>query len=188
MATSSEVTRLLQRMGAGEPGAGDALIPLIYGELRALAAGVLKAERPGHTLQPTALVHEAYLKLVDQRKADYSSRGHFMAVAAMVMRRILVNHAKARSAAKRGGGAEKLPLSDDMAAVAGRSLDLVALDEAMNRLAERDARKAQVVEQRFFAGIKMSQIAENLCVSLATVKRDWEYARTWLTRELQAGE
>ena len=111
-----------------------------------------------------------------------------MAIAAMVMRRILVNHAKARSAAKRGGGAEKLPLSDDMAVRAGRSLDLVALDEAMNRLAERDTRKAQVVEQRFFAGIKMSQIAENLCVSLATVKRDWEYARTWLTRELQAGE
>ena len=161
---------------------------MIYKELRALAAGVLKSERTGHTLQPTALVHEAYLKLVDQRKADYSSRGHFMAVAAMVMRRILVNHAKARSAAKRGGGAEKLPLSDDMAALAGRSLDLVALDEAMHRLAERDARKAPVVEQRFFAGIKSSQIAENLCVSFATVKRDWEDARTRLTRELQGGE
>jgi RNA polymerase sigma factor (TIGR02999 family) len=188
MATSSEVTRLLERMGAGERGAGDALIPLIYGELRALAAGFLKAERRGHTLQPTALVHEAYMKLVDQRKSDYRSRAHFMAIAAMVMRRILVNHAQARAAAKRGGGAGRIPLADDLAVADARDIDLLALDEAMNRLAQRDPRKAQVVEQRFFAGIEMSQIAENLGVSLATVKRDWEYARTWLTREMQAGE
>lgn len=187
MATSSEVTRLLKRMGAGEPGAGDALIPLIYSELRALAAGFLKAERPGHTLQPTALVHEAYLKLVDQRNADYRSRGHFMAVAAMVMRRILVNHAQARSAAKRGGGAKRIPLDDDVAGGDARSIDLIALDEALDRLGRRDCRKAKVVVQRFFAGMEMSQIAEHLGVSLATVKRDWEYARTWLAREVQAG-
>lgn len=188
MATSPEVTRLLQRMGAGEPGADDALISLIYSELRALAAGFLKSERPGHTLQPTALVHEAYMKLVDQRNVDYRSRGHFMAIAAMSMRRILVNHAQARSAAKRGGGAQRMPLGDDLVATEGRTLDLVALDEALSRLGQRDERKARVVEQRFFAGIEMSHIAENLGVSLATVKRDWEYARTWLMREMHTVE
>jgi len=188
MPTPSEVTRLLERMGHGEPGAGDKLIPLVYRELRALAASFLKTERPGHTLQPTALVHEAYFKLVDQRSADIRSRGHFMAIAAMVMRRILVNHAQARAAAKRGGGARRIPLDEGLIAESGRNLDLLALDEAMDRLAKRDARKAKVVEQRFFAGIGMSQIAENLGVSLATVKRDWEYARTWLTREMQAGD
>jgi RNA polymerase sigma factor (TIGR02999 family) len=175
-------------MQAGDAAAEDALIPLIYRELRGIAAGLLRDERAGHTLQPTALVHEAYLKLVGQQDAAYRSRAHFMAIAAMVMRRILVNHAKARAAAKRGGSAERVPLVAEVAVTNGADVDLVALDEALNRLAGRDPRKAKVVEQRFFAGMEMSQIADFLGVSLATVKRDWEYARTWLAREIQAGE
>ena len=151
-----------------------------------MAGRYLRGERPGHTLQPTALVHEAFLKLVGQKNADYKSRGHFMAIAAVAMRRILVNHAQKRSAAKRGGGAKRVPLADDLAVAESPDLDLVALDEALDRLAERDPRKARVVEQRFFAGMEMSQIAENLGVSLVTVKRDWEFARAWLTREIQA--
>lgn len=180
-----DATRLIARMQAGEPDAADSLMSLIYKELRAIAAGQLRNERPGHTLQPTALVHEAFLRLVNQREADFQSRGHFLAVAATAMRRILVNHAQARAAAKRGGGAARIPLADDLAVDAGRDVDLVALDEALSTLAERDERKARVVEQRFFAGLEMSQIAENLGVSLATVKRDWEYARTWLAREIE---
>lgn len=182
-----ETTRLLDRMCEGDSAASEALIPLLYRELRAIAAHCLKSERHGHTLQPTALVHEAFLKLVDQKNANYRSRGHFMAIAAMVMRRILVSHAEKRAAAKRGGGAARVPLDDDLGAKEETRIDLVALDEAMNKLAQFDARKAKVVEQRFFAGIEMSQIAENLGVSLSTVKRDWEYARTWLMREIEPG-
>jgi len=187
MASSKEVTLLLDRVNDGDSSAAEALMPLLYDELRGLAGGYLRGERAGHTLQPTALVHEAFLKLVGQKNADYKSRGHFMAIAAVAMRRILVNHAQKRSAAKRGGGAKRVPLDDDLAVVESRDIDLVALDEALNRLGERDARKARVVEQRFFAGMEMSQIAENLGVSLVTVKRDWEFARTWLAREIQAG-
>lgn len=186
MSTSSEVTRLLKRMNGGDSEATGALVPLLYEELRALAAGYMARERPGHTLQPTALVNEAFFRLVNQKDAGFQSRGHFMAIAATVMRRILVNHAQARAAAKRGGGAARVPLDDGLMAEEGCNLDLLALDEALNRLAERDARKAKFVEQRFFAGIEMSQVADNLGVSLATVKRDWEYARTWLAREMQA--
>ena len=183
---SSEVTLLLDRVNEGDSSAAEALMPLLYDELRGLAGRYLRGERPGHTLQPTALVHEAFLKLVGQKNADYKSRGHFMAIAAVAMRRILVNHAQKRSAAKRGGGAKRVPLADDLAVAESPDLDLVALDEALGRLAERDPRKARVVEQRFFAGMEMSQIAENLGVSLVTVKRDWEFARAWLTREIQA--
>lgn len=175
-------------MQAGDAAASESLMRLLYRELRAVAARCLRSERAGHTLQPTALVHEAYLKLVDQRSADYRSRAHFMAVAAMVMRRILVNHAEKRAAAKRGGGAQRLPLADDLGSTDAADIDVLALDEALGRLAARDERKAKVVEQRFFAGIEMSQIADNLGVSLATVKRDWEFARTWLMREMQTGE
>ena len=184
MDEKSDINRLLERMRDGDSAASDEIVPLLYEELRSIAGRCLKSERQGHTLQPTALVHEAFLKLVNQSKANYSSRGHFMAIAAMVMRRILVNHAERRGAAKRGGGAARIPLDTGMGATTEPDLDLVALDEAMNKLAQRDARKAKVVEQRFFAGIEMSQIAENLGVSLSTVKRDWEYARTWLMREI----
>jgi len=188
MGTSSEVTLLLKKIRAGDSDASEALVPLLYHELRQIAARCLNSERRGHTLQPTALVNEAYLKLVDQHNADYQSRGHFMAIAAMVMRRILVNHAEKRSAAKRGGGAERVPLDSRVYASAEPDVDVLALNEALTRLAEFDRRKAKVVEQRFFAGIGMSQIAENLGVSLATVKRDWEFARTWLMREIESND
>lgn len=188
MVEKTDITLLLDRLWNGDSAASEAIIPLLYVELRAIAARCLKSERPGHTLQPTALVHEAFLKLVDQKDADYRSRGHFMAIAAMVMRRILVSHAEKRAAAKRGGGAARIPLDDELGAGGERSIDLIALDEAMNKLAQLDPRKAKVVEQRFFAGIEMSHIAENLGVSLATVKRDWEYARTWLMREIECGD
>ena len=188
MANPAGATRLLAQMQAGDPGAVDELMSLLYEELRALAARHMAAERPGHTLQPTALVNEAFFRLVNQKEANFQSRGHFMAVAAMVMRRILVNHAQARAAAKRGGGAKRVALTDDFAGDASRQVDLIELNDALNRLAERDPRKVQVVEQRFFAGIGLSQIAENLGVSLATVKRDWEYARTWLAREMAPGD
>jgi len=188
MATSSDVTVLLQRIRDGDSAASEAIVPLLYRELRGIAARCLQSERSDHTLQPTALVHEAFLKLVGQDNADYNSRGHFMAIAAMVMRRILVNHATARAAQKRGGGARRVPLHNDLRISKDRSIDLVALDEALTKLAERDARKAKVVEQRFFAGMEMSQIAEILGVSLATVKRDWEFARTWLMREMHTDD
>ena len=188
MTPNSDVTLILERLRNGDSAASDALIPLLYAELRVIAARCLKSERHGHTLQPTALVHEAYLKLVNQRDADYSDRGHFMAIAAMVMRRILVRHAVKRSAAKRGDGVARVPLQSDVGALEPRSVDLVALDEALDKLARHDSRKAKVVEQRFFAGIGMSQIAENLDVSLVTVKRDWDYARIWLMREMRSDD
>ena len=187
MTDKTDITLLLDRLRDGDSSASEAIIPLLYEELRAIAARCLKSERRGHTLQPTALVNEAFLKLVNQKDADYRSRAHFMAIAAMVMRRILVSHAEKRGAAKRGGGAARVPFKDEIGARVERDIDLVALDEAMNKLALQDARKAKVVEQRFFAGIEMSQIAENLGVSLSTVKRDWEYARTWLMREIDRG-
>lgn len=185
MSEPDHATKLLQQMQAGDPAASESLMRLLYRELREVAARYLRSERAGHTLQPTALVHEAYLKLVNQQSADYRSRGHFLAVAAMVMRRILVNHAERRAAAKRGGGAKRVPLAEELSAVESPNVDILALDEALRKLAERDERKAKVVEQRFFAGVEMSQIAENLGVSLPTVKRDWEFARTWLMREMQ---
>jgi len=188
MADRVDITRLLDRLRDGDSTASEAIIPLLYGELRAIAARCLRSERRGHTLQPTALVHEAFLKLVNQKNADYRSRGHFMAIAAMVMRRILVSHAEKRAAAKRGGGAARIPLNDELCAVGDRPIDLIALEEALNKLVQLDPRKVKVVEQRFFAGIEMSHIAENLGVSLSTVKRDWEYARTWLLREIECGD
>ncbi len=190
MPEKPDITLLLDRMRQGDNTASEAIVPLLYDELRTIAARCLRTERRDHTLQPTALVHEAYVKLVAQKDADYRSRAHFMAIAAMVMRRILVTHAEKRAAAKRGGGARRVPLDAraESDPTAEQGIDLIALDEAMNRLARRDPRKAKVVEQRFFAGIEMSQIAENLGVSLATVKRDWEFARTWLMREIEGSE
>ncbi len=145
MAEKIDITLLLDRLRNGDSAASEAIIPLLYEELRAIAARCLNSERRGHTLQPTALVHEAFLKLVDQKDAGYRSRGHFMAIAAMVMRRILVSHAEKRAAAKRGGGAARVPLDDELGAGGERSIDLIALDEAMNKLAQLDPRKAKVV-------------------------------------------
>ncbi len=159
------------------------LVPLIYDELRALAAKRLRSERPDHTLQATALVHEAYARLVDA-DIDFQGRAHFFAVAAQTMRRVLVDHARARSRDKRGGGARPITLEDDIAALDTRPDDLLDLDAAMNRLAERDPRKAQVVELHFFGGLTYAEIASAVDISEATVDRDLRMAKAWLATEL----
>ncbi len=177
-------TRMLAAMGQGDSAAAAKLLPLVYDELRALAARSLRRERPDHTLQPTALVHEAFLRLIHQHDAEYHSRTHFFAVAAQIMRRILVDHARTHHYQKRGGGAEHLPLLDPLIGGVERSRDMIALDDALTALAQIDSRKARVVELRFFAGLGVEEIAEVLDVSSDTVMRDWKLARAWLVREL----
>lgn len=185
---ANEVTELLQRIDAGDASAANALMPLVYAQLRDLAASYLKRERPGHTLQPTALVNEANLHLVGQDRESWQSRGHFMAVAATAMRRILVNHAKSKKRQKRGGHWERVSLDEAVSAVSATGVDLEGLDEAMLRLAAVDERKVRVVELRFFVGLSLEDICDVLQISLATVKRDWDFARTWLGRELASND
>ncbi|HEY7504342.1 MAG TPA: sigma-70 family RNA polymerase sigma factor [Gemmatimonadales bacterium] len=190
-----DVTTLLQAWGRGERAALDELLPLVYGELRRQAARRLRAQPEGHTLQATDLVHEAYLRLVDRggAGADWHDRSHFFAVAARAMRSILVDHARARRTAKRGGGAPALTLgaADAASAPADQSsdprVDVEALDEALTRLAALDPRQARVVELRYFGGLSIGEAAEALGVSHATVEREWRTARLWLRRELVAG-
>jgi RNA polymerase sigma factor (TIGR02999 family) len=180
-----DVTALLRRLSTGDSNAAAEVLPLIYEELRRLAAHHMARERPGHTLQATALVHEAYLRLVDQREADWKNRAHFYGAAARVMRRILVDHARARGAQKRGGDARRLAL-DETAAVSAEPLEeLIHLDAALTRLAERSQRQVQIVELRYFAGLNVEETAEALAISAKTVKRDWSLARAWLHRELR---
>jgi len=183
-----EVTTLLIQQGEGPPPTDSDLLPLVYEELRSLAASYLNNERQGHTLQPTALVHEAYLRLVDQTRVRWQDRTHFFAVAAMCMRRILINHARDRNRLKRGGGMRRVALTELTAPGNLSDQALLTLDEALKRLAELDERKARVVEFRYFAGLSVEQTAELLGASPATVKRDWEFARAWLLRELTTGE
>ena len=180
-----EVTRLLVRLTDGDRGVLDELLPLIYGELRRLAAGYLRRERVGHTLQPTALVHEAYLRLVDQTQVRWQNRAHFLGVAAQMMRRILVDHARGQRAEKRGGDFQKLSLDENIDVSGERASDLVALDEALQRLAEFDPQKARVVELRFFGGLSVEETAEVLGVSAPTVKRQWRMAKAWLYGQVQ---
>ena len=175
-----EVTRLLIRLTDGDDGALGDLLPLVYGELRRLAAGYLRRERAGHTLQPTALVHEAYLRLVDQSQVRWQNRAHFLGVAAQMMRRILVDHARGQQAEKRGGDFQKLSLDENIDVSGERASDLVALDEALERLAELDPQKSRVVELRFFGGLSVEETAEVLGVSAPTVKRQWRMAKAWL--------
>jgi RNA polymerase sigma factor (TIGR02999 family) len=179
-ANDGAVTGLLARIRAGDASAREAIVPLVYDELRRLAASYLKHERGNHTLQPTALVHEAYLRLVDQRDVAWQNRAHFMGVAAIVMRRVLVNHARERAAAKRGDGLvpESLTVVGDVAAPA--PVDLLALDRALDALAALDARKCRVVELKFFGGLTTEETAEAVDASVATVERDWSFARAWL--------
>jgi RNA polymerase sigma-70 factor (ECF subfamily) len=174
-----EVTQLLAEWSRGDRSALDRLMPLVYDELRRLARHYLSRERPGHTLQTTALVNEAYLRLVDQ-KATWQSRSHFFGIAAELMRRILVDHARSHQYSKRGGGAQKISLNEAVLMARERSSDLVALDEALTNLAAFDPRKARVVELRFFGGLNVEETAEMLEVSTNTVKRDWTTARAWL--------
>ena len=178
------VTELLRAWSGGDPAALDQIVPLVYSELRRQAERYLQREAPGHTLQTTALVHEAYLKLVDQRSAQWESRSQFFGIAAQLMRRILVDHARGVHAAKRGGSAIQVPLEEGTAAAQERDVDLLALDEALTRLARIDERQARVVELRYFTGLGIEETAEALGVSPATVSRDWTIARAWLHAQL----
>ena len=189
IASQQEVTRLLVRLTDGDRGVLDDLLPVVYGELRRLAASYLRKERVGHTLQPTALVHEAYMRLVDQTQVQWQNRAHFFGVAAQMMRRILVDHARGHMAAKRGSGGVKLSLEDNEAAIvsAEKAEELVALDEALNRLSEIDPQKSRIVELRFFGGLSIEETAEVLGIGTATVIRQWRMARAWLYGQVQKG-
>lgn len=178
----SEVTALLKAHSAGSEGALDSAMPLVYEELRRLAAGQLARERDGHTLGTTALVHEAYIRLVDIREIAWEDRVHFFAMAARLMRRVLVDHARQRQRSKRGGGAVHVPLSDAIGVADVSAEELLTLDTLLSKLTDLDARKAQVVECRCFAGLTVEETARALDTSPSTVKRDWAFARAWLNR------
>ena len=178
------VTQLLAKVGAGNQAAFDEVFPLVYAELRRIAAREMRREKPGRTLQATALVHEAYLRLLKDASLSFENRAHFLGIAAHAMREILIEHARARSARKRGGGAVRLTLDDLVAPVPSPSIDVLALDEALQRLARLDQRHARVVELRYFGGLSVEETAVALELSPATVKRDWALARAWLYREL----
>jgi RNA polymerase sigma factor (TIGR02999 family) len=182
---AADITQMLREWSDGKQEALDKLLPLVYDELHRQAASFLRRERPGHTLQTTALIHEAYLKLIDRRDVNWQSRAHFFAVAAQAMRRILVDYAKAKHRRKRGGDDIKLSLEEaTQLAAKEKGVDLIALDEALDKLAARDEQQARVVELRYFSGLSLEETAEALHVSRATVARDWEAARAWLHREL----
>ena len=182
---ASEITQMLREWSGGKQEALDNLLPLVYDELHRQAANFLRKERLGHTLQTTALINEAYLKLIDRQDVNWESRTHFFAVAAQAMRRILVDYARAKHREKRGGDNVKLSLEDaTLVAAKEKGIDLIALDEALNKLAKFDAQQARVVELRYFSGLSLEETAEALHVSRATVARDWEAARAWLHREL----
>jgi RNA polymerase sigma factor (TIGR02999 family) len=185
----SEVTRILSAVEQGDPHAAEQLLPLVYDELRRLAAQRLAQEKPGQTLEATALVHEAYLRLVDtQRVQHWNSRGHFYAAAAEAMRRILVENARRKKALRRGGDRQRRDLDLAEPAAPRLSDDLLALDEALGKLAEKDCLKAELVKLRYFAGLTMEETAEALGISLATANRWWNYARAWLHQEIAGRE
>lgn len=185
--SSSDVTEILLAWNRGEPGSLDRLLPAVQRELHRVARGYMERERPDHTLQATALVNEAYLKLVDQTRVTWKNRAHFIGVAARLMRRILVDHARRRSAKKRGGQEVRLTLAGEIAAPDEKTIDLVALDAALEKLEALEPRQARVVELRFFGGLTREETAEALDVAVVTVKRDWIAARAFLYRELKGG-
>ncbi|MGH7477194.1 MAG: sigma-70 family RNA polymerase sigma factor [Longimicrobiales bacterium] len=185
MEQRGEVTRLLRELSHGGRDALDQLFPLVYDELHQIAHGRLRHEQPGHTLDTSALVHEVYIKLADLDRMTWQNRVHFLAVAAQAMRRLLVNHAMSKQAKKRGGRRRQVTLDEGILMADQRSAEFLALDDALARLEEIDARHARVVECRFFGGMSIEETAEVLGVSPATVKRDWRMARAWLTRELE---
>lgn len=186
--SSIDVTMLLKQLSDGNQDVLAELIPLVYDELRQLAAYHLRQERRNHTLQATALVHEAYLRLVDQHRVDWKNRSHFFGVAAHLMRRILLMHARKHHAAKRGGSVPTISLDDAVVFTREQSADLVALDELLTRLAELDSQQARVVELRFFGGLSVEETADLMEISTATVKRDWAMAKAWLAREMGIGK
>ena len=178
------ITELLASYGRGDKESLDQLMPIVYEELRRQAARYLRREQAGHTLQTTALIHEAYVRLVDQRNMQWQNRAHFFGIAAQMMRRILVDHARSKKRAKRGGSEVRVSLDEATVAVKGQDLDVVALDEALQRLAEIDEQQSKVVELRFFSGLSVEETAEVMGISKSTVKRDWSMAKAWLHREL----
>jgi RNA polymerase sigma factor (TIGR02999 family) len=183
---SLEITQLLVAWGKGDETALDQLIPVVYGELRRIAGNFMRRQNPGNTLQASALVNEAFLRLVDSNKVNWQSRTHFFAVSAQLMRRVLVDAARRRNSQKRGGDRLRVTLDDRIDVSNENETDLVALDEAMTRLAQLNPRHSRIVELRYFGGLTEEQVAETLSVSARTVRRDWSVARAWLYRELQS--
>jgi RNA polymerase sigma-70 factor (ECF subfamily) len=184
MTTPPTVTALLAEWSHGDPTALEQLLPLVYAELRRTAARQLRRERSGHTLQPTALVHEVYLRLVDQRHADWQNRAHFLGVAARIMRRILVDHARRHAAGKRGGGVRCVSIEDAQEVAAAGEVPIGVLDHALSRLHDMDPELARIVELRAFGGLTIDDAAHVLGVSPSTAKRDWRTAKAWLKREI----
>ena len=183
---AGEITALLGALQAGEPEAADAVLARVYDELRRIARGKMAGERAGHTLQPTALAHEAFVKLLGQQRVQWQSRAHFLAVAALAMRRILINHAKARIADKRGGDSPVVTFEDGAWGRDLRAAELVALDDALTDLAKHNERHSKVVAYKFFGGLTYEDIAEVMGLSVPTVRRDWRFARAWLLAALSA--
>jgi RNA polymerase sigma factor (TIGR02999 family) len=185
MSKDSEITQMLLEMTDGNKDVVGQILPHIYDELRRLAGSYLRRERSDHTLQPTALVHEAYMKLIDQNRVKWQNRAHFFGIAAQVMRRILMDHARKHTAEKRGGDAELLPLEEEILVVShDKSSELVALDDALNELARLDPDKAKIVELRYFGGLSIEETAEVMEVSVPTINRHWKMAKAWLHSEL----
>ena len=185
MSDDHDITRLLSELSHGDPQAASKLIPVVYDELRHLAAGYMRRERPDHTLQPTALVHEAYVKLLAQRSVDWQGRAHFFGVAAQLMRRILIDHARGHLRQKRGGEQRKVSLDEALVFSEQQSAEILAVDESLKRLEKVDPRQARVVELRFFGGLNIEETAEVLKISAKTVKRDWSVARAWLYADIK---
>jgi len=187
-AANRHVTQLLIGWNKGDSSARDELMPLVHNELRRLARAYLRRERPNHTLQPTALVHEAYLRLIDQSEVNWQNRSHFFGIAARLMRQILINHAEAHRAAKRGGSQERLTLSAIDRFANKEEVDFLALNEALQNLERFDPLQSQIVELRFFAGLNFEEIAQVIGISTSAVKREWLTARAWLRRQLDGPE
>jgi RNA polymerase sigma factor (TIGR02999 family) len=185
---AQDITQLLVAWGAGDEAALDELMPLVYGELRKLARNYMRRQPADHTLQTTALVNEAYLRLIDSSRVNWQNRTHFFAISAQLMRRILVDFARARGSLKRGGEVQKVELDETLVIPLEQKTDLVALDEALKALAEMNARQSQVVELRYFGGLSEEEIAKHLDVSVRTVRRDWSVARAWLFRRMKADD
>ncbi len=184
MTTPPDVTVLLKEWTSGKRDALDRLMPLVYDELRSLASSYLRRERPGHTLQSTALVNEAFVRMVNQRDVEWQNRAHFFGIAAQMLRRILVDHARGRNAGKRGSGIVAMSLNEEIAVIGKQDWDVIAVDDALNGLSKLDEQQAKLVELRFFGGLTIEETAEALGVSPSTVKREWLAAKAWLSREI----